>query len=227
MTTHLRHDLERLHESLLSGKLPRNLSWASVVDLIGHLGHVLSAGNDEFMFVMGSHRASFKKPSEHELRVEDVSRLRRFLKDAAGVPVTHSPDQPCRMVVVIDHHQAHVYQDVDESLPVDGQTVQPDDPFNYHHHLVHKKEAHYSGERVPEDSAYYEEVARLLVPADEIVLIGHGTGKSSAVKFLGDYLEHHHPMVFRQVIATEMADLSALTEPEIEAIAKQHMITLV
>jgi hypothetical protein len=29
------------------------------------------------------------------------------------------------------------------------------------------------------------------------------------------------------VIATEVADLSALTEPEIEAIAKHHMITLV
>ncbi len=227
MTTHLRHDLERLHESLLSGKLPRNLSWASVVGLVSHLGHVLSAGNDEFTFVVGSHRASFKKPSGHELSVEEVARIRRFLKDSGNVAEAHLPHQPCRMVVVIDHHSAHIYYDLDESQPVGEETVQPRDPFHYHHHLVHKKEAHYSGERVPEDPAFYEEVARLLVPADEIVLIGHGTGKSNAADFLNVYLKTHQPAVFRQVIAMEVADLSALIAPEIEEIAKRHMIALV
>jgi hypothetical protein len=227
MSTHLRHDLERLHESLLSGKLPRNLSWASVVDLIAHIGEVLPSGNDEFVFIVGAHRGSFKKPSEHELGVEEVSRLRRFLKDAVSVPENRALHQPCRMVVVIDHHSAHIYHDLDESLPIETQTARPLDPSHYHHHLVHKKEAHYSGERVPEDPAFYEEVAQLLVPADEIVLIGHGTGKSSAVTYLHDYLQEHHPTVALRVIATEVADLSALTAPEIEAIAKRHMIAMV
>jgi len=105
--------------------------------------------------------------------------------------------------------------------------VRPYDPFGFHHHLIHKKEAHYKGERVPEEKTFYEEVAQDLVHANEIVLIGHGTGTSSAVEHLAEYLKAHHHEIAQHVIATETADLSALTEPEIEAIAKRHMISVV
>ena len=88
-------------------------------------------------------------------------------------------------------------------------------------------EAHYSGERVPEETSFYEEIAKDLAPANEIVLIGHGTGKSSAVEFLMDYLKTHHSEIAQHVRGVETADLSALTEPEIEAIAKKHMIAVV
>jgi hypothetical protein len=62
-----------------------------------------------------------------------------------------------------------------------------------------------------------------LVHAEEIILIGHGTGKSSAAGFLTEYLKAHHPEEFQRIVATETADLSALTEPQIEEIAKRHL----
>jgi hypothetical protein len=65
------------------------------------------------------------------------------------------------------------------------------------------------------------------VPANEIVLIGHGTGKSNAAEFLMTYLKTHHSAIAQRVRGVEMADLSALTDPEIEAIAKKHMIAVV
>ena len=105
--------------------------------------------------------------------------------------------------------------------------IRPADPFGFHHHLIHRKEAHYRGERVPEEASFYEEIARELLPANEIVLIGSGTGKSSAVGHLAHYLATHHPMLSKHVVATEKADLSALTAPEIEAIARQHTIAVV
>ncbi|MGA7926499.1 MAG: hypothetical protein WCA20_10910 [Candidatus Sulfotelmatobacter sp.] len=37
----------------------------------------------------------------------------------------------------------------------------------------------------------------------------------------------YHPDISRRVIATDGADLSAVTEPEIEALAKRHMIAAV
>jgi hypothetical protein len=40
-------------------------------------------------------------------------------------------------------------------------------------------------------------------------------------------LKKHHSELSRRVKAIETADLSALTEPEIEAIAKRHMIIVV
>jgi hypothetical protein len=226
MSTLLRHDLELLRESLLKGKLPRNLSWADTMELIGKLGEVQPHEGDEFVFVVGGQRAFFKRPHTHELGVEEAARLRKFLRDAAPEKAGTSA-QPHRMVVVIDHHAAHIYQDVNGSVPREEKIVEPYDPFGFHHHLVHRKESDYKGERVPEEASYYEEIAKELLLADEIVLVGHGTGKSSAVDYLNDYLKKHHHETAERVKAVETADLSALTEPQIEAIAKSHMIAVI
>jgi hypothetical protein len=216
--------LESLHQNLLNGKLPHNLSWSEAVELVEHLGEVQPHGDDEFVFRVGRQRTFFKKPHTHDLGVEEVSRLRKFLKEAKSGTHAEEPAQPGRMIVVIDHHAAHVYRDFGGSRPADERKVQPYDPFNFHHHLIHRKEAHYTGERVPEEDSFYEEVAKDITSATEIVLIGHATGKSNAAEFLKEYLKTHRPDISRRVIATENADLSAVTEPEIEALAKRHMI---
>ena len=224
MNEYIRHDHEDLLASLLGGKLPRNLTWSAVVELIGQIGEVQPQKNDEFVFAVGSQRGFFKRPSTHNLEVEEISRLRRFLKEA-GVPgKPANAHQIGRMVVVIDHHVAHIYHDLGGSRPEDEVTVKPYDPFGFQHHLVHRKEAHYKGDHVPEEDSYYEEIAKEIVHAEAIILIGHATGKSSAVTFLSEYLKDHHPETFQRIIATEMADLSALTEPEIEALAKKHIL---
>ena len=223
MNTHIRHDHQELLASLVGGKLPRNLSWDAVIDLIGQIGEVQPHGNDEFAFVVGSQKGFFKRPSSHDLDVEETSRLRKFLKEAGALGKPIEEHHLGRMVVVIDHHAAHIYHDLGGSRPEDEITVKPYDPFGFQHHLIHRKEAHYKGDHVPEEDSYYEEVAADLVHAEAIILIGHATGKSSAVEFLTEYLKTHHPETFQRIIATEMADLSSLTEPEIEAIAKKHI----
>jgi hypothetical protein len=114
--------LESLCQDLLNGKLPHNLSWAEAVELIEHLGEVQRYGNDEFVFVVVGRRVFFKKPHTHDLGVEEVSRLRKLLKEAgrdankSGSPV-EEPAQPSRMIVVIDHHAAHVYKDFGGNRP--------------------------------------------------------------------------------------------------------------
>lgn len=225
MSTHIRHDHEELLETLIHGKLPRNLTWSAVVDLIAQIGEVQPHGHDEFFFIVGAKKELFKRPSSHDLDVEEVSRLRHFLHEAgaqAGViqkPAQVSPSG--RMVAVVDHHVAHIYHDGGANPPANEVSVKPYDPFNYQHHLIHRKEAHYVGERVPEEHTYYDEIAHDLSQAREIVLIGGATGTSSAVAFLSAYLKKHHPETFQRIIATETVDLSALTEPEIEAVAKK------
>ncbi len=197
------------------------------MELIGHLGHVESRGEDEATFIVGAQREVFKRPRTPEFGTEEVSRLRKFLKDADSEAPVSAPAQPCRMVVVIDHHAAHVFRDIGGIQVQDGTTIKPHDPHHFHHHLVHRKEAHYRGDRVPEEPSFYEEVAVALAPANEIVLIGHGTGKSNAAEVLSEYLAKHHPELSRRVKATETADLSSLTAAEVEAIAKRHMIAVV
>jgi len=223
MSAHLRHDHEELLDSLLSGKLPRDLSWSAVVDLIGQIGKVEPHGGDEYAFVVGSQKALFKGHRNRTLDVEEIARLRRFLKEAVIQGKPALAYQHGRMVVVIDHRAARVYHDRGASLPEDEVSVEPYDPFGFHRHLIHRKEAHYKGERVPEEASFYEEIAKDLVHAEAIILIGHATGKSNAADFLNEYLKSHYPEMFPRVIATESVDLSALTEPEIEEIAKKHL----
>ncbi len=209
--------------SLLAGKLPRNLSWNEVIELMGKLGKVQPHEGNEVEFVVGSQRAFFKRPHSHSLGVDEVSRLRRFLHEAGAGAAPKKSAPAGRIVVVIDHHLARIYKDPGGFRPEREDSMKPYDPHGFHRHLIHRKEAHYEGQRVPEETSFYEEIAEDLKPAKEIVLIGHGTGKSSALDFLVEYLKTHHSTIFPQVIATEAADLSALTEPEIEAIAKQHL----
>jgi len=214
-----------LHQSLLRGKLPRGLHWADAVELIGHLGEVEAQGGEEFAFVVGTKRELFKRPHEPEFGIAEVSRLRRFLKGAGAESPTIAHVPPRQMVVVIDHHAARIFGDLAaaEDAPRQTAAIEPYDPHHFHHHLIHRKEAHYQGDRVPEDNTFYEEVAAALMPADTIVLIGHGTGKSSAVDVLIEYLKKHHIDISRRVEAHETVDLPALTEPEIISLAKRHM----
>ncbi len=223
MTDHLQHKQEMLLASLLAGKLPRNLSWNEVVELMGKLGEVQTHEGNEAEFVIGSQHAFFKRPHTHSLETDEVSRLRRFLHETrlGATPKKSAPAG--RIVVVIDHHMARIYQDLGGGRPEREDAMKPYDPHGFHRRLIHRKEAHYEGQRVPEETSFYEEIAEDLKPAKEIVLIGHGTGKSSALDFLVEYLKAHHSTICPQVIATQVADLSALTEPEIEAIAKQHL----
>jgi hypothetical protein len=226
MSEHLHHKLAVLHENLLHGKLPRDLRWADALELVEHLGSVEPHGGEEFAFVVGAQREIFKRPHGAELEIEEVSRLRKFLKGvgAESTAAAENPaSQPAKMVVVIDHHSAHVYQDLNGSRPEHESTITPYDPHHFHHHLIHRKESHYEGGRVPEDNAFYEAIVKSLVPATAIVLIGHGVGKSSAVDMLLAHLKAHRPDIAQRVQAVEKADLSALTEPEIEALAKRHM----
>ena len=223
MNTHLDHKHELLLESLLAGSLSRNVHWSDVVELIGKVGEIEPHGGAEFAFTVGTQRAFFKRPSTHSLEEGEVSRLRRFLREADLGAAPNKPTQPIRSIVVIDHHLARVYEDVDGNQAQSEDTARPYDPHGFHRHLIHRKETHYQGQRVPEEPSFYEEIAKDLLCSQEIVLVGHGSGKSSALEVLAEYLKKHHAALYRRVIATDIVDLSALTEPEIEVIAKKHM----
>jgi hypothetical protein len=63
------------------------------------------------------------------------------------------------------------------------------------------------------------------VSARDVVLVGHGVGKSSALDALLSHLKAHHPDLARRVKGVEVVDLSALSEPQIEAIVRRKMST--
>jgi len=194
--------------SLLAGKLPRNLSWNEVVELMGKLGKVQPHEGNEVEFVIGSQRAFFKRPHTHDLQTDEVSRLRRFLHEARIGSAQKKSVPAGRIVVMIDHHMARIYQDLGGSLPKREDAIKPYDPHGFHRHLIHRKETHYQGQRVPEEPSFYEELAKDLLRSQEIVMVGHGTGKSSALEFLAEYLD-------LGVTAIELMPVTELNENEL------------
>jgi len=223
MSEHLHHKLAVLRQNLLQGKLPRSVRWEEALELIEHLGRVEPHGAEEFAFVVGERRELFKRPHGQELGIDEVSRLRKFLKAADAEPSDGGRAGNSTTVVVIDHHSAHVFRDANLRGGEQGVEIKPYDPHHFHHHLVHRKEAHYQGDRVPEETSFYEEIAQALVSAEDIVLVGHGVGKSSAVDVLQSHLQAHHPELAQRVKGVEVVDLSALSEPQIEAIVRRKM----
>jgi hypothetical protein len=110
MVDRLDHKQEMLLAFLLAGKLPRNLAWNEVIELMRRVGEVPPRSGNEVEFVVGSHSAFFKSPHTHSLEVDEVSRLRRFLHEA-GLGAAAAETTPAgRTIVVIDHHIARIYQ---------------------------------------------------------------------------------------------------------------------
>ncbi|MGA7156536.1 MAG: hypothetical protein WBY53_06805 [Acidobacteriaceae bacterium] len=196
MDGHLDRKHELILESLLAGGLPRSLRWDDVVDVIGKVGTIEPHGDDRFEFAVGSQRAFFKRPSSHTLETSEAARLRRLLRDSEFMRAPDKAVPIMRMAVVIDHHLARIFRNGDAIRQHSEASVRPYDPHGFHHHLIHRKEAHYLGERTPEESSYYDEIASDLSSAEEIVLIGHGIGKSSALEVLKEYLKKHHSTIY-------------------------------
>lgn len=125
------------------------------------------------------------------------------------------------MIVLIDHHGARFYQALPGGAVEARGHVEPQDPHGFERHLEHRKEADYQGQRAPEADEFYERIAEQLKPAPWIVLAGDATGKSSAMRYLVEYLEHRLKEIAKRVIAQEHADLSSISLGDIERIARK------
>jgi hypothetical protein len=124
-------------------------------------------------------------------------------------------------VVLIDHRSARFFEAVDTAGGLEERgRLEPKDPHGFLRHLEHRKEADYKGQRVPEAEEFYDRIARRLQDSASILLVGDATGKSSAVRYLLEYLKEKYKAVADRVVATEHADLSAITLGEVEAIAR-------
>jgi hypothetical protein len=208
-------------KDLISGELPANVPWSKVLQLMGLVGRVEHKRDDGFVFVYGGKSMDFKRPKGEDMPFYEMAELRKFLSETDAENL--KGHEVRKTIVVIDHHLAHVYIQGDPGLNRDEGSAKPYDPFGFHHHLIHRKEAHYQGERVPEDEGFYRQIAEKLADSEQIIVIGHGTGKSSAAEVLVEFLRTHFSVIASHVVAVESLDLSALTGPEIDREVKRHL----
>lgn len=69
--------------------------------------------------------------------------------------------------------------------------------------------------------AYFEKITKLLTSKDEILLIGHGHGKASAMVRFVQFLERRHPQIAHNIVDALDENLIALSDPQIKALARE------
>jgi hypothetical protein len=217
----------RVLDQIFGHPLPHNLEWSEVVTLVARLGEVLERHDGKYEFRIASASAVFTKPRHKDVGVAEVVELRRFLAEAgvrpggAPPPSGEAPEAPAGpTVVLIDHHGARFFAPADGRHRFEERAhLEPTDPRGYERHLEHRKEADFQGQRTPEAAEFYERVADELKKASAIVLVGDATGKSSAMRYLVEYLEEKHRDIASRVQASVEADLSSIGPEAIERIA--------
>lgn len=126
------------------------------------------------------------------------------------------------IVVLIDHRNARFFELASDDRLTESGHLEPLDPHGFRRHLEHRKEADYRGQRVPESDEFYERIAQRLTSAPSILLLGDAAGKSSAMHYLLEYLKERHKETANRVVATQDADLSAISLGEIKEIARRY-----
>ena len=128
-----------------------------------------------------------------------------------------APATALHLLVVIDHHEARVYRtEVREAVP---ERIVPYDPYGYGRHL-HSAHEWTDGKSRPEQTSFYEAIANTLRGAQQVLLFGSGTGKSSAMEHLCKSLKEHHPDVAKKIIGAVTVDAHHMTEHQVLAQAR-------
>ncbi len=122
------------------------------------------------------------------------------------------------LLVVIDHQEARIYR-----TEVSGATPERIAPYDPHGHGRHLHSAHEwtDGKRPPERKSYYEAVAKTLQGAEQVLLFGSGTGRSSAMEQLLADLKDHHSDVAGKIIGSVVVDDHHTTNDQLLAKARE------
>jgi len=219
----------RTLEAIFRHPSAHNLEWTDVVALIGKIGEVDEKANSEFAFYVQGELHVMRKPHTKDLTGSDVIELRKFLKHAgwsdAGAPVAAdvAPAAP-GLLVVVDHHEARIYQIDVGSHDVSMHEIKPYDPHHFLHHLTHKDQSREQGQRAPEHEHFYEQIAAALTAGSgSIVVVGHGTGKSNAAHHLTEYLRSHDQTTWQRIAREVVADFSVMTTPQLLDLARNAL----
>jgi hypothetical protein len=182
-----------------------------------------------------------RKPHTKDLTSSEVLALRHFLIEA-GVSPEH-PSEPAihpdpahsesahsesaeptlaapDLLIVVDHHGAKIFHIDVTSDDASEHVIRPYDPHHFLHHLTHKDQDRERGQRAPEEPAYYERIADAVALGGNIVVVGHGVGKSNAAHHLTEYLRSHHRETYQRIVREIDADLSSITTPQLLDLAR-------
>lgn len=132
--------------------------------------------------------------------------------------MSNVPQTATQLLVVLDHREARIYRT--ETHGAVPQRLEPYDPHGHGRHL-HSANEWTDGKGQPERKSFYESIAKTLHGADQVLVFGSGTGKSSAMEQLLADLKEHHADVSKKVVGSVHVDANHTTENQLLAKARE------
>ena len=216
-------------EGLFHRPVSQRLAWHDALELIETIGDVEYRDNDTLILHVGDIETTVHQSHGKDLRKDELTMLRTFLQ-RAGLPVdgyTTAPHditaQANSLLVLVSHHQAKIYP-IDANLrAASGRETTPNDLHHFLHHLPHKDQDRQHRQRAPEDPDFYPHIAVALAHAEQIVVVGQGTGHSNAAHHLVEYLAAHHPETLARVVSELVVDVPRVTPAQLQEIGQQAL----
>ena len=224
----LNHHDQAVVDLIYHHPVAHNLPWRDVLRLMGHVGSTVQKHDGKWLFQANGRERTFHTPHGVHMAPDEVVKLREFLGEAGllansrGEPYMGGSDAAPVKMVVIDHHAASVY-DLRNGGCVHVADVRPHDPHHFLHHLTHRDDPRYQGQRAPEDPAFYDSLIGALQGADTAVLIGHATGASAAISVLAAWLRAEHGRAPAHVLEITHTNTSAYSVPELAKLAHEAL----
>ena len=218
-TAPLNHKYTHTLGQIFQHPASHNLEWRNVIALIEHLGTVEEKENGHLTFAVNGVSQVFQRSQKKDVsEIQQILDLRRFLESVGveknGTRTTEGmiTPLPSRLLVVINRKETLVFRTEDkDTVP---ERLHPYDPQGALQRLIHTEGVD-KASRAPENLAYYEAITATLSGVAEVLLMGNGTGASSAMTHLQDYLATHDPEVARSIVGALTLDLEASTEDQL------------
>ncbi len=201
-------------ESVFQNPVSSELEWHDIIALIEQIGTVKTQNNGQLTFtVNGTPRIFHRAKDQYMSDRPQVRALREFLESVGfhqNSPI--DANSKLRLLVAISQHDTLIFRSEEKGTVPEH--LRPFDPHGTLRMLKHTR-GNNAEARAPESLAYYEAISKTLTGAEEILLMGNGTGASSAMMHLKDYLQTHHKDTAASIVGALTVDLEALTEGQL------------
>jgi hypothetical protein len=205
------------YERIFRHPTSHNLTWREVRNLFAHLGEVEERPNGSLTVVRRGQSLVLRPAAGKDVDdIEELMRIRHFLKQTEAAPPSEKPDgEP--MLVVINHHEARLYRT--QGRGAAAQELHPEGPKTFFRHAHHSKEFA-RGREKPDPNSFFGPIAEELRQASRILVFGSGTGTSSEMEQLVAWLKAHHPDVAARIAGTAVIDEHHVTDGQLLAQAR-------
>ncbi len=206
----------RTYEAIFRHPAVHNLAWRDVRALLGELGQVTEATNGHLKVSRNGHTLTLHTPHTKEVGEPALlMELRHFL---ARSEAAATADRGAHWLVVIDHHEARLYQS-----ELRGAVPQKIQPHSAHGHSLQTRASLElsRGQQKSDPAGFFGSVATALGESGKILVFGCGHGTSSEMEQFLTWTTLHRPALAVRIIGAAVVDENHSTPAQLLARARE------